>query len=102
MRPTFPVQLSTEGMFDVSTIVDDIGTFETRFFRTVHKSYGGDEIPGKIKGAVVSEDWEKRVDGWHFVEYDHEAVQTSTRTDALRVHNTFVRILLDYNSGVLA
>lgn len=103
MRPTQTVRLTYHGEFHVSTIVDDRGSYETRFFRTVRRTYGQYETPEIVRMAVVNTTWKDVVpDGIAGVEYGNEAVWSVSRDSALTVHDTFVKIITDFNSGTLA
>ncbi|WPH58160.1 hypothetical protein SEA_LUCKYSOCKE_196 [Streptomyces phage LuckySocke] len=102
MRPTFHVETHYAGKFHVSTIVDDRGEYETRFFRTERISYQGEDIPQIMRDAVGSTTWDNVTAEKSFVNYDSEAVSSYSRADARKVHATFVKILTDFNSGTLA
>lgn len=103
MRPTQSVRVTYHGEFHVSTIVDDGGSYETRFFRTMPRTYGKCETPEIVRMAVANTTWKDVVsDGIAGVEYDNEAVWSVSRDSALTVHDTFVKILTDFNTGELA
>jgi hypothetical protein len=92
------------GNFEVSTIVDDIGVYETRLFRVEALTFQGQDIPQIMKDAISATTWENvpGIKGRVFTGYDNESVESFERDDSLIIHGTFMRIVEDFHSGNLS
>lgn len=102
MRPTFPVLKSYHGAYTVSSVVDDRGCFETRFFNDTWPRRTESGIPQSVRDAVDATVWsDVAPDGKAWVEYGSEAVSCVSADTVDHVHNEFIKIITAYNDGEL-